>query len=65
MMRDSEFEIRFLLNAGDLVMFDNVRLLHGRTSFNPDEGLRHLQGCYIDIDGPRSIYRVLRSRLAG
>jgi gamma-butyrobetaine dioxygenase len=65
MMRDREFEIRFLLNAGDLVMFDNVRLLHGRTSFNPDEGLRHLQGCYIDIDGPRSIYRVLRSRLAG
>jgi gamma-butyrobetaine dioxygenase len=64
MMRDREFEIRFLLNAGDLVMFDNVRLLHGRTSFNPDEGLRHLQGCYIDIDGPRSIYRVLRSRLA-
>lgn len=60
MMRDREFEIRFLLNDGDLVMFDNVRLLHGRTSFDPDEGLRHLQGCYIDIDGPRSLYRVLR-----
>ena len=36
------------------------RLLHGRTSFDPAEGLRHLQGCYIDIDGPRSLYRVLR-----
>jgi hypothetical protein len=24
--------------------------------------LRHLQGCYIDIDGPRSLYRVLRRR---
>jgi gamma-butyrobetaine dioxygenase len=54
-----EFEIRFLLADGDLVMFDNRRLLHGRTAFDPQEGLRHLQGCYIDIDGPRSLYRVL------
>jgi gamma-butyrobetaine dioxygenase len=60
MLRSKEFEIRFLLNSGDLVMFDNCRLLHGRTSFDPAEGLRHLQGCYIDIDGPRSLYRVLR-----
>jgi len=64
LLRTSEFEIRFLLNRGDLVMFDNCRLLHGRTRFDPREGLRHLQGCYIDIDGPRSLYRVLRRRLA-
>ncbi|HYM41728.1 MAG TPA: TauD/TfdA family dioxygenase [Steroidobacteraceae bacterium] len=61
-LRASDFEIRFLLKAGDLVMFDNCRLLHGRTGFDPAEGLRHLQGCYIDIDGPRSLYRVLRRR---
>jgi len=60
MLKDQAFEIRFRLDDGDLVMFDNVRLLHGRTSFDPAEGLRHLQGCYIDIDGPRSLYRVLR-----
>jgi len=60
LLRAPEFEIRFLLNAGDLVMFDNCRLLHGRTGFDPREGLRHLQGCYIDIDGVRSLYRVLR-----
>jgi len=65
LLREPEFEIRFLLDRGDLVMFDNVRLLHGRTGFNPAEGLRHLQGCYIDIDGPRSLYRVLRRRVAG
>lgn len=64
-LRSSEFEIRFLLNQGDLVMFDNCRLLHGRTGFDPQEGLRHLRGCYIDIDGPRSRYRVLRRNLAG
>jgi len=63
-LRGSDFEIRFLLKAGDLVMFDNCRLLHGRTGFDPAEGLRHLQGCYIDIDGPRSLYRVLRRRRA-
>lgn len=61
-LRAKDFEIRFLLNDGDLVMFDNCRLLHGRTGFDPAEGLRHLQGCYIDIDGPRSLYRVLRRR---
>ena len=60
MLRNAEYEIRFLLNSGDLVMFDNCRLLHGRTGFDPQQGLRHLQGCYIDIDGPRSLYRVLR-----
>jgi gamma-butyrobetaine dioxygenase len=62
LLRASEFDLRFLLNAGDLVMFDNCRLLHGRTGFDPADGLRHLQGCYIDIDGPRSLYRVLRRR---
>jgi len=64
LLRTAEFELRFLLNGGDLVMFDNCRLLHGRTCFDPREGLRHLQGCYIDIDGPRSLYRVLRRRSA-
>jgi len=64
LLRSPEFEIRFLLAAGDLLMMDNRRLLHGRTGFDPAEGVRHLQGCYIDIDGPRSLYRVVRRRLA-
>jgi gamma-butyrobetaine dioxygenase len=64
-LRAPDFEIRFLLESGDLVMFDNCRLLHGRTGFDPAEGLRHLQGCYIDMDGPRSLYRVLRRRRGG
>jgi gamma-butyrobetaine dioxygenase len=64
LLRSPEFEIRFLLDAGELMMMDNRRLLHGRTGFDPAQGLRHLQGCYIDIDGPRSLYRVLRRRRA-
>lgn len=55
----ADYEIRFRLDDGDLVMFANRRTLHGRTHFDPNEGLRHLQGCYIDMDGPRSLYRVL------
>jgi gamma-butyrobetaine dioxygenase len=64
LLRAPEFEIRFLLGQGELLMMDNCRLLHGRTGFDPSEGLRYLQGCYIDIDGPRSLYRVLRRRRA-
>jgi gamma-butyrobetaine dioxygenase len=65
MLRSERFELRFRLEDGDLMMFDNRRLLHGRTAFDPAEGLRHLQGCYIDSDGPRSLYRVLRRRMQG
>ena len=64
MLKSSRFERRFKLEDGDLMMFDNRRLLHGRTGFDPQSGLRHLQGCYIDSDGPRSQYRALRRRLA-
>lgn len=63
MLKAAEFEIRFRLDDGDLVMFDNRRLLHGRTAFDTREGERHLQGCYIDSDGPRSLYRVLNRQL--
>ena len=59
LLRSEHFEIRFLLQGGDLVMFDNRRLLHGRTGFDPQQGVRHLQGCYIDMDGVHSMHRVL------
>lgn len=50
---DPRFEIRFPLHAGELMLFDNSRVLHGRTSFDRSEGRRHLQGSYLDLDGPR------------
>ena len=40
----------FKLMPGDLLMMDNYRLLHGRTSFDSNDGERFLQGCYIDYD---------------
>jgi gamma-butyrobetaine dioxygenase len=59
---DPGYELRFKLDPGQLMMFDNNRVLHGRTSFDPSEGFRQLQGCYIDRDGPRSLYRVLKRK---
>ena len=44
------FEIKFKLMPGDLLMMDNYRTLHGRTSYDATEGMRHLKGCYIDYD---------------
>ena len=46
----SEFELKFKLQPGDIMMFDNHRLLHGRTAYNANEGMRHLQGCYLEFD---------------
>ena len=63
LFEDPAFELRFKLDPGQLMIFDNNRVLHGRTSFDPSEGHRQLQGCYIDRDGPRSLYRVLKRRL--
>jgi gamma-butyrobetaine dioxygenase len=60
---DPRFELRFPLREGELMMFNNSRVLHGRTGYDPNEGRRHLQGCYIDLDGPRSLYRTLGRRL--
>jgi gamma-butyrobetaine dioxygenase len=63
LLESPTFELRFKLEAGQLMIFDNNRVLHGRTAFNPAEGHRQLQGCYIDRDGPRSLYRVLQRQL--
>lgn len=62
---DPAFELRFVLEAGQVLVFANDRVLHGRTGFDPQEGSRHLQGCYIDHDAPRSRYRVLARERAG
>jgi len=63
LLSDPGFEIQFRLQTGELMMFDNNRVLHGRTGFCTSEGERHLQGCYIDSDGPRILYRVLEKQL--
>ncbi|KAL5008159.1 hypothetical protein ScPMuIL_013740 [Solemya velum] len=51
------------LAAGDLVTFNNRRMLHGRKSFKLNGGVRHLQGCYINIDEYKSRVNYLYQRL--
>ena len=58
----SKFEIRFRLNKGDLLMMDNHRLLHGRTSYDVSEGKRYLKGCYIDHDSTEGKLRHLERK---
>lgn len=50
LLRDPRFMLRFMLRAGDLVVFDNQRILHGRTGFASASHPRHLQGCYLTRD---------------
>jgi gamma-butyrobetaine dioxygenase len=49
-MRESaEYRLQIPMNAGDLYMVDNHRIMHGRTAFSSG-GARHLQSCYIERD---------------
>ena len=52
----SENVIKFQLKPGDLVAFNNHRILHGRQEFKLNGGMRHLQGVYINIDEFKSEY---------
>ena len=42
---DKNFQWRYILKPGDLLIFNNWRILHGRGSFN---GIRKISGCYIN-----------------
>ena len=57
-----KFRIEFKLLPGDLLMMDNHRLLHGRTTFNSNEGKRFLQGCYIDYDSTEGKLKHLKRK---
>ena len=59
LLRDPAHIIRLRLEPGDLLVFDNSRVLHGRTAYDPQSGARHLQGCYVDNDDLLSRIRVL------
>jgi carnitine 3-dehydrogenase len=48
------------LQPGDVMVFHNRRILHGRKAFDPGGGQRHLFGLYVDADEWRSRIRVLR-----
>ena len=57
-LNDREHQVTFRLEPGDVMFMDNHRVLHGRTEFDSSLGARHLQGCYIEHDGPDTLYRL-------
>jgi len=62
MMQEDRFLCRFRLNAGECIVFDNHRIVHGREAFSADSGARHLRGCYTDRGATWSTYRTLVAR---
>lgn len=48
MTQDPGYRVDLKLEAGEMVVFDNRRVLHGRAAFDPSTGHRHLHGCYVD-----------------
>ena len=63
MAASNRFQISYPFTPGDLVGFDNRRILHGRDAFESG-GRRHLRGMYIDQDEVRSSARVVNRSLA-
>lgn len=61
-----ENTVHFKLKEGEILVFDNIRLVHGRKSYDdkPDN-TRHLVGAYLDWDLAYSRIRVLRQKLRG
>ncbi|KAE9631050.1 TauD/TfdA family dioxygenase [Parasedimentitalea maritima] len=60
MTRDPAYLVTLKLKAGEMVVFDNRRVLHGREAFDPQTGFRHLHGCYVDRGEFESRLRVLQ-----
>ncbi|MDB6179101.1 TauD/TfdA family dioxygenase [Paracoccus sp. Z330] len=59
MTRDPAYGIALRLSGGEMVVFDNRRVMHGREAFDPSTGFRHLHGCYVDRGEWDSRIRVL------
>ena len=59
LLQDPRFVMRFRLNAGECIVFDNHRIVHARAAFVADSGERHMRGTYTDRGELRSRWRKL------
>ena len=60
-LQDETLRCRFKLQPGELIVFDNTRVMHGRYPY-AEKGERHLQGAYSDLDGLYSTLYTLRQQ---
>jgi gamma-butyrobetaine dioxygenase len=65
LLRDPRYQLTCRLRDGDLVLFDNQRILHGRTAFSSATHARHLRGCYLTRDSVYSQAAILRRSSTG
>lgn len=54
-----ENKVQFRLNTGDIMVTNNLRVMHGRNAYDPSSGDRHLQLSYMDFDDLLSRIRML------
>ncbi|KAI8370459.1 uncharacterized protein BYT42DRAFT_89433 [Radiomyces spectabilis] len=60
-IEDEKLRYQITLQPGELVLFANRRVLHGRTEFDPTSGDRHLKGTYLSLDSLKDKLRVLNA----
>jgi alpha-ketoglutarate-dependent taurine dioxygenase len=60
LLRAARFQLRMRVDGEMLVVFDNQRILHGRSAFSSARYPRHLRGCYLSRDSVYSETALLR-----
>ena len=61
--QDPTYQLVLPYRRGDLVGFDNRRVLHGRRAYDAAGGSRHIEGTYADRDDLHSRVRTLRREI--
>lgn len=56
-------KITVKLQEGEMLVFNNQRLLHGRTEFDPGISHRHVRSCHVDLDEFNSSLRMARHKV--
>ncbi|KAI1772918.1 Clavaminate synthase-like protein [Hypoxylon cercidicola] len=63
LLEEEQWTYEYKMRAGECVIFDNLRVLHGRNKFNTASGSRWLKGAYVADDVFRSKLAVLGPQL--
>jgi len=64
LLDESATRLETRLQPGDMACFNNRRVLHARHAFQLNGGVRHLRGCYVNIDDFKSRLYVLAIQTA-
>ena len=62
LMYEKKYLVKHHLKAGDIICFNNRRVLHGRTPYNPSSTNRWLEGTYFSWDDFCAKIRPLKYR---